>query len=97
MPDKLRRSALLQVGMFPVLLDCTLSSDGAACVPLPVVMLHEAQALRNHGQTVFCLAERGGLSPSELAAVLWDRSWYPMHAHEAWSSIFRAFAVQPNE
>jgi hypothetical protein len=39
-------------------------------VPWSVVAPHEAQAKRNHDQSLKRLAERGGLSPSELLAVL---------------------------
>lgn len=44
-----------------------------ASVPWDLVAAHEAQALRNHGgQTLRRLAERGGLGPWELLAVLLD-------------------------
>ena len=40
---------------------------------------HRLQALKNHcGQTLERLAERGGLSPDELVAVLEDRRWHAM-------------------
>lgn len=93
MDNRKTRGDLLAVGMFPILLDITVSSEGKACVPLELVMAHEQQAVKNHGQSVSRLAERGGLSPSELAAVLWDREWRPMEIHEAWNSIFRAAAI----
>jgi hypothetical protein len=38
-----------------------------------LVAPHEEQAQRNHDQTLQRLAERGGLSPAELLAVLQDR------------------------
>lgn len=39
-------------------------------VPWEFVAPHERQALRNHEQTLDRLAERGGLSPGELVAVV---------------------------
>ena len=39
-------------------------------VPWAFVAPHEAQARANHDQTLERLAERGGLSPSELVAVV---------------------------
>lgn len=39
-------------------------------VPWSFVAPHEAQALENHEQTLERLAQRGGLSPSELVAVV---------------------------
>lgn len=42
-----------------------------------IVVPHEEQAHRNHGQSLARLAERGGLSPAELLAVLEDRAWTP--------------------
>jgi hypothetical protein len=47
-------------------------------VPFPAVIRHQSQAVRNHGQSVHGLAERGGLSWCELAAVLGDRLWARM-------------------
>jgi uncharacterized protein (DUF1501 family) len=59
-------------------LDCPTS------VPWDLVGPHERQALRNHsGQTLVRLAERGGLSPDELVAVLEDRKWTRMEPAEA--------------
>lgn len=42
-------------------------------VPWDIVEPHEEQAQKNHGQTLQRLAERGGLSPAELVALLQDR------------------------
>jgi hypothetical protein len=48
-------------------------------VPWSLVEPHRAQAMSNHGQpTLERLAERGGLSPDELHAVLHDQRWRPM-------------------
>lgn len=45
-------------------------------VPWSMVAPHDAQAQKNHGgQTLARLAERGGLSPVELLAVLADRDF----------------------
>ena len=50
---------------FPIL-----DSVGIACIPWDMIAPHEAQALKNHGQTIARLAERGGLSAAEAVAVL---------------------------
>lgn len=48
-------------------------------VPWSLVEPHAQQAERNHGgQSLSRLAERGGLCPSELCAVLEDRPWRSM-------------------
>jgi hypothetical protein len=52
-------------------------------VPWDLVAPHERQAQRNHDQTLERLAERGGLSPCELVAVLEDRMWIRMDLAEA--------------
>uniref|UniRef100_A0A6M3K8B6 Uncharacterized protein n=1 Tax=viral metagenome TaxID=1070528 RepID=A0A6M3K8B6_9ZZZZ len=39
-------------------------------MPWALIELHEPQVLRNHGQTLKQLAERGGLSPVELYCVI---------------------------
>jgi len=44
-------------------------------LPWSTVESHEEQAMSNHSQTLACLADRGGLSPCELFAVLHDRRW----------------------
>lgn len=44
-------------------------------VPYHIVELHEEQAQKNHKQTVERLAERGGLDPAELLAVISDCPW----------------------
>ena len=41
-------------------------------VPWHWIAPHEAQALRNHGQSLEKLNSRGGLSPYELYAVIHD-------------------------
>jgi len=87
---KLRRDGLLDVGMFPVMTGDNFPREQGVCVPLAIVLQHERQAKKNHSQTVQRLAERGGLSASELAAVLDDRDWRAMPEHEAWEAIFRA-------
>lgn len=44
-------------------------------IPYNLIAPHEAQAMRNHGQTLQRLAERGGLSWTEITAVLADKTW----------------------
>lgn len=59
------------------------SQRQAGSVPWALVAPHEDQAQRNHYQSLKRLAERGGLSHSELCAVLEDREWRSMPDHEA--------------
>ena len=47
-------------------------------VPWSVLTPHEQQAMRNHGQSLECLAARGGLGLDELVAVLEDRPYKAM-------------------
>ena len=44
-------------------------------VPFDFVAPHESQAKRNHSQSLKKLAERGGLSPVELYAVIRGLDW----------------------
>lgn len=37
---------------------------------MPMAMLNEKQAKRNHGQTLTRLAERGGICPAEAIAIM---------------------------
>ena len=52
---------------FPIM-----KNKGKEYIPYDVIKPHEDQALKNHGQTLDRLAERGGLSWSEAYAVLTD-------------------------
>lgn len=88
--------------MFPIMLghrpDVTAAEIRAAygasmIVGLPWQMLaaHEAQAMKNHSQTVARLAERGGLSACEACAVLEDRPWRKMPTPEAHARLRELF------
>lgn len=44
-------------------------------IPWSLIAPHEAQALRNHDQSLERLNERGGLSPEEALAVLEGAPW----------------------
>ena len=50
-------------------------------------LLSEQQAMANHGQTLVRLAERGGLSLAEAAAIALHRKWLPMTADEAMAAL----------
>jgi hypothetical protein len=52
-------------------------------IPWELIAPHEAQAQRNHSQTLKRLAERGGLSACEAVAVLEDRPWEKMDPQAA--------------
>lgn len=55
---------------FPIL-----GSEPKEYIPLGMVQAHEKQALRNHGQTLKRLAERGGLGWIEMLFVLEDKEY----------------------
>lgn len=44
-------------------------------IPWEMIAPHEAQAQRNHGQSLQRLAERGGLAPEEAVDVLLGLRW----------------------
>lgn len=52
-------------------------------VPWAFVADHAAQCDRNHSQSPETLAERGGLAPCELVAVVEDRRWHRMTEEDA--------------
>jgi hypothetical protein len=78
---------------FPILLDYreriewrAIGGDDLAL--WDVVAAHGRQAKLNHGgQDLLRLSERGGLGPSELAAVLEDRPWRTMSFADALAVI----------
>ena len=47
-------------------------------IPWAMLAAHEEQAKSNHDQSLEKLASRGGMSPSEMLAVLDDRKWKKM-------------------
>lgn len=44
-------------------------------IPFAMIAPHEAQAQRNHGQSLERLAQRGGLAPSEALDIIEGRRW----------------------
>jgi hypothetical protein len=57
--------------------------------PLPwsIIEPHRQQAMKNHGQTLERLRERGGLGPCEAVAILEDRRWHRMDAADAFRRL----------
>lgn len=64
--------------MFPILGD-----DIIRAIPWALIAPHEAQAQRNHSQSLRRLSSRGGLSPCEAIAIIKDRPWSKVHP--AWA------------
>lgn len=52
-----------------------MSSKTLHQVPMAMLAPHEKQAIRNHGQTLERLAERGGMACSEILAVINGLPW----------------------
>lgn len=57
---------------------------------IPAALLDARQAMENHGQTLERLAERGGLSLDEAAAVAERRRWRKMTADESLAALKNA-------
>jgi len=56
--------------------------------PMSILRDHEKQVLKNHGgQSLDTLNARGGLDPSELVAILEDRSWKEMSSNAAFDTL----------
>ena len=53
---------------------------------------HEARAVANHGQSLQRLADRGGLDPTEILAVMEDRAWEIMPLDAAVDRLIRYVA-----
>lgn len=63
-------------------------------IPWAVIEPHRAQATANHYQTLERLAERGGLSWVEMAAVLQNRKWAPMEPAAAKAVVLQIVAAR---
>ena len=44
-------------------------------IPMAMLLPHEKQAIRNHGQSLHRLNERGGIDAAEALAILCDAGW----------------------
>ena len=62
-------------------------------IPYNIIAPHEAQALRNHDQTLQRLAERGGLGWTEILAVLRNKTWKEM----GWSDLISPKEAEERE
>jgi len=59
--------------------------------PWDLLAAHEEQAIKNHGQSLARLAERGGLDPEEMLAVMQDRGvrWHGLSVVEAQTELLK--------
>lgn len=55
-----------------------LGTNGDCSIPWMVIAPHEEQAIKNHGQNLETINNRGGFCWSEILAVLEDRKWSKM-------------------
>lgn len=79
---------------FPILLHWRIRAKaGKRSIPWAVIERHKRQAQRNHYQSLERLAERGGLSWCEAAAVLEDREWHSMPDEEAEATVLAIVAA----
>lgn len=58
-------------------------------IPWDAIAPHEKQAVKNHGQTLQRLAERGGLDYTEALAVLEDRDYTKVEHSVAKDMVLR--------
>jgi hypothetical protein len=75
-----------KVRMFPVNIDYVYRKKHEDCpsgIPWHVIKEYEEQAIKNHTQTLNGLAKRGGLSPTEIYAVMHNRKWQVMKEQDA--------------
>lgn len=62
--------------------------------PVAPLKAHEAQARKNHDQSIDDLARRGGLSICEYLAIAEDRPWRKMDAVEAREKLRKLTTVK---
>jgi len=79
----------MQTKMFPILGNYVKEGE----VPWDFVAPHEAQAKRNHDQSLERLAERGGLSWLELYAVLTGRRFWDIRSLSAEQAKIAVYAL----
>lgn len=69
--------------MFPIMIDKKYQHYLPKEMRWEIIAPHQKQAKANHSQTLERLAERGGLAPCEILAVLQDRPWLKMDHEQA--------------
>jgi hypothetical protein len=92
-----RFPVLLPYGVRLELREAGCPEDVPWSVPWSFVAPHEEQARRNHDQSLRRLAERGGLSPCELLAVVEDRRWRAMPEVDAARALIGLLATHEGE
>ena len=71
---------------FPVLRSYISREQRKCCpesIPWKLVESHEERVMTNHHQSLERLAERGGLAPCEILAIVEDRRWKTMDIQDA--------------
>lgn len=84
---------------FPVLILLSRETEHLSCprdVPWSLLAPHEVWALRNHGQNLKTLADRGGLAPDEMLAVIEHRRWRPMPMSVAIAQLMKLVSDHVN-
>lgn len=82
---------------FPIL---TPYRDMVQRIPWGIIQTHEAQAIKNHGQSLYNLASRGGLNCVEAVAVLtnlefpFDESYVSKQNEEIREIFFRKYDTE---
>lgn len=66
-------------------------------VPWDLIEPHEAQAQRNHSQSLARLSERGGLGACEAVAILEDRPHRRMSIPDAQKRLAKLLAATPSQ
>ncbi len=79
--DKLRPHLADRPKWFPI-------QDGPA-VPWEYMAPHESQAMKNHGQSLARLAERGGLGSAEAELIATAQPLYPKSGEWDWAELKR--------
>ena len=79
----------------PILVDSKYNKFSPKTIPMN--LLNEWWAQSNHGQSLTRLAERGGLSPSEIVANIEKRPWNQMDEVDAISFIKEIAAVTTHD
>lgn len=89
-----QKCAEREARMFPIM--------GGPNIPWRILAPHETQALKNHGQTLERLAERGGLDPCEALQVIGGTPWNSIHlepdaANRMLADLVAARAALPSD
>ncbi len=97
-PKEKSMSSTMSSTMFPIMMDErkweTLNADQLPRqVPMKFMAQFRVRIMKTHSQTVERLAERGGMTPTEICAAMYDKGFFTYWGHKKITDEQTKFAI----